>query len=204
MSIYVHPTAEVHPAAEIGDGTKIWNHAQVREKTKIGSNCVISKGVYIDVHVVIGNNVKIQNYVSVYNGVVIEDEVFVGPNATFTNDLYPRATGEWGITPTYLRKGCSIGANATIICGVVIGAYSLVAAGSVVSTNVPPFALVSGNPSRIVGFVCIRGHKMKQTNTVDDRLKFQCPVCSQTLTFGAQVDIGTADNSNIPNDAIDQ
>ena len=192
MSIYIHPSAEVHSDAKIGDGTRIWHQVQIREKTSIGQNCTLSKGVYIDVNVVIGNNVKVQNGVSVYNGVEVEDDVFIGPNATFTNDLYPRATStDWKVVPTRLRKGCSIGANATIVCGVVVGVYAMVAAGSVVTANVPPFALVSGNPSRIVGFVCKEGHKMVQVNSVQEKLLYCCQTCGQTLSFSAQVDLDT-------------
>lgn len=189
MSIFIHPTAEVHQDAKIGDGTRIWNNAQVRETAKIGSNCNIGKGVYIDVDVVIGKNVKIQNGVSVYKGVDIEDDVFVGPNATFVNDLFPRATStDWKIIPTRLRIGCSIGANATVVCGIVVGAYSMVAAGAVVTANVPPFALVSGNPARIVDFVCKKGHKMVQINRVEEHVMLKCPTCGQSLTFWAKVD----------------
>jgi UDP-2-acetamido-3-amino-2,3-dideoxy-glucuronate N-acetyltransferase len=190
MAIFIHPTADVASNSEIGDGTRIWHQVHIRENTKIGSNCIIGKGVYIDVHVTLGNNVKIQNGVSVYHGVSIEDDVFIGPNATFTNDLYPRSCStDWKVVPTQLRKGCSIGANATIICGIVIGAYAMVGAGAVVSTNVPPFALVSGNPSRIVGFVCMKGHKMIQTNAMEEKLKLRCPTCGQTLGFSAMVDV---------------
>lgn len=188
MSVFIHPTAEVHPDAKIGDGTKIWNHVQVREGAVIGTNCIISKGVYIDKNVILGNNVKIQNGVSVYDGVTIENDVFVGPDATFTNDLFPRATSaDWKIVKTLLRVGCSIGANATVVCGVVIGAYSMVAAGSLVSVNVPPFALVSGNPSRVVGFVCKQGHKTQQVNTMEEKMLFKCPICGEKLSFNAVV-----------------
>jgi len=190
MAIFIHPSSEVHPGAEIGDGTCIWNDCQIREKTKIGSNCIIGKGVYIDIGVKIGNRVKIQNHVSVYAGVEIEDEVFVGPNATFTNDMYPRATSrDWKIVPTKLRYGCSIGANATIICGVVISPFAMIAAGSVVTVNVPPFALMSGNPSRVVGFVCKKGHPMIQTNALEEKLLLECPTCGQKLSFSINADV---------------
>ncbi|PKN52260.1 MAG: N-acetyltransferase [Deltaproteobacteria bacterium HGW-Deltaproteobacteria-13] len=190
MSVFIHPSAEVHKSAEIGDGTYIWNNVQIRENTKIGKNCIISKGVYIDIGVKIGNSVKIQNGVSVYAGVEIEDEVFVGPNATFTNDMYPRATArDWKIVPTKLRFGCSIGANATIVCGVVIGPFAMVAAGAVVTNNVPPFALMTGNPSRLVGFVCKKGHPMIQTNAMEEQMQMSCPVCGEKLSFTAVVDI---------------
>ena len=190
MSIHIHSSSDVHPDASIGEGTYVWNNVQIREKVKIGTNCIIGKGVYVDIGVSIGNNVKIQNGVSVYAGVEIEDDVFVGPNAAFTNDLYPRATlRDWKIVQTRLRFGCSIGANATIVCGVVVGAYAMVAAGAVVTSDIPPFALVSGNPARIVGFVCEKGHRMVQKNTMDEQASFECPECGQKLSFSAKVDI---------------
>lgn len=111
--------------------------------------------VYIDVGVEIGNNVKIQNGVSVYRGVKVEDDVFLGPHMTFTNDLYPRAFNEdWELVPTLVKKGASIGAHATIVCSVTIGEYAMVGAGAVVTKDVPPFGLVFGNPARLKGFVC--------------------------------------------------
>ncbi len=158
---YIHPSAEVSPKVKIGDGTKIWHFAQIRENAEIGENCVISKGVYIDHGVKIGNNVKIQNGVSVYNGVIVEDDVILAPNATFTNDLYPRAFSvDWSVTPTRVKKGASVGANATVVCGVTLGEYCMVAAGSVVTKSVPAYGLVMGNPSRLRGFVCKCGQKL--------------------------------------------
>jgi len=151
-----HPTAEIHKNCKIGKETKIWNEAQIREDVEIGFNCIIGKGVYIDKGVKIGNNVKIQNYVSVYSGVEIEDNVFIGPNATFVNDLYPRSISpDWKITPTKLKYGCSIGANATIICGVTIGIFSMVGAGAVATKDVSPYSLVVGNPARFLKFINI-------------------------------------------------
>lgn len=152
--VWVHSTAEVSPDAVIGAGTRVWHQAQVREGAVIGSDCVIGKGVYIDRDVRIGCGVKIQNGVSVYRGVVLEDEVFVGPEATFTNDQYPRAfSATWEVAPTLVRRGASIGANATIVCGRTVGEYSLVAAGAVVTCDVPPGSLVAGNPARVIGEV---------------------------------------------------
>ena len=163
MSVMIHGTAEVSGRASIGDGTKIWNHAQVREGASIGAGCVIGKNVYIDAGVTIGSGVKIQNNVSVYAGVTVEDDVFLGPGMTFTNDLYPRAfnTG-WEITPTRVRKGASIGAGAVIVCGVTIGEYAMVGAGAVVTKDVPPYTLVVGNPARPVGRVCRCGSRLDE------------------------------------------
>jgi acetyltransferase-like isoleucine patch superfamily enzyme len=153
-SVFVHPSADVEAGAAVGDGTRIWHLAHVRSTATIGSECVIGRNVYIDAHAVVGNRVKVQNNVSVYHGVTIEDEVFVGPCAVFTNDLRPRAQNpDWEITPTLVRRGASIGANATIVCGVEIGEYAMIAAGSVVTRTVASHQLVAGNPARHLGWV---------------------------------------------------
>jgi len=159
---YIHETANVSNDSKIGDGTKIWINSQVRENSKIGSNCIISKDTYIDTEVQIGNNCKIQNSVSVYHGVTIEDDVFVGPNACFTNDKVPRAFDEeWKITSTLVKKGASIGANSTIICGITLGEYCMVAAGSVVTKNVQPYSLVMGNPAKHYSYIDEMGNKIE-------------------------------------------
>ncbi|QHT63427.1 N-acetyltransferase [Paenibacillus lycopersici] len=158
--IYIHPTAEVDVKARIGQGTRIWNYCQVRESAVIGDNCIIGKDVYIDQSVLIGSRVKVQNGVSVYNGVTIEDDVFVGPHVCFTNDLIPRAFNDnWSVTATIVRRGASLGANSTIVCGITIGEYAMVAAGAVVTKDVPAYALVKGNPARVAGFVDRMGNR---------------------------------------------
>ena len=151
---FVHPSTEVEEGATVGDGTKVWHLGHIRAKANVGRDCTIGRNVFIDAGVSVGDRVKIQNNVSVYAGVTIEDEVFVGPSAVFTNDLRPRATNaDWTITETLVRRGASIGANATIICGVVVGEYSMIAAGSVVTRDVQPYQLVAGNPARHLGWV---------------------------------------------------
>ncbi len=158
---FIHPTANVSAGAQIGDGSKIWINAQIREGASIGRDCIVSKDVYIDHAVQIGDRCKIQNSVSVYHGVTIEDEVFVGPNATFTNDRVPRAfNAGWQITPTLIKRGASIGANATLICGITVGEYAMVAAGSVVTRDVPPYTLVMGNPARPVAQIDRAGNRV--------------------------------------------
>lgn len=162
-NVYVHPTANVSDKARIGAGTKVWINVQIRENADVGEGCILSKDVYVDHGVRIGHRCKIQNGVSVYNGVEIGDEVFVGPYATFTNDRVPRAfNAEWKVTPTRIATGASIGANSTIVCGVSIGEYAMVAAGSVVTKDVPPYALVMGNPARLVGKVDRAGNRVPE------------------------------------------
>jgi acetyltransferase-like isoleucine patch superfamily enzyme len=179
LAYYAHPTAIVE-SESIGEGTKIWHFAHVRRNSKIGKGCNIGKSVYIDIGAEVGDNVKIQNFVSVYKGVKIEDDVFVGPSATFTNDLYPRAFiwDEEHVLATRICRGSSIGANATIVCGITIGEYAMIGAGSVVAEDVPSHALILGNPGRQRGWVCRCGRRL---NTVlhDDGSKtvYRCSSC---------------------------
>jgi UDP-2-acetamido-3-amino-2,3-dideoxy-glucuronate N-acetyltransferase len=171
--IFIHASAVVSNEAIIGNGTKVWINVQIREQAEIGTNCIISKDVYIDHAVKIGHRCKIQNSVSVYNGVTMEDDVFVGPNVAFTNDKVPRAfNAEWKITPTLVKRGASIGANATILCGITIGQYAMIAAGSVVTKSVPDHSLVMGNPALVVGYVCQCGNRLDQQG--------RCNVCGKT------------------------
>jgi acetyltransferase-like isoleucine patch superfamily enzyme len=150
----IHETAVVEAGAKIGEGTKVWHFAHVRSSASVGRDCTLGKDVYIDATVVVGDRVKIQNGVSICHGVTIGDDVFIGPHAVFTNDLIPRANSkDWTVTPTRVEQGASIGANATIVCGVTIGRWAMVAAGSVVAYDVPDFALVGGNPARVIGAV---------------------------------------------------
>lgn len=161
--VYIHPSANVSDKARIGDGSKVWINVQVRENARIGVGCILSKDVYIDHAVRIGDRCKIQNSVSVYNGVSIGDDVFVGPNVAFTNDRVPRAFNtDWRITETKVEKGASLGANSTIVCGITIGEYAMVAAGSVVTKDVPPYTLVMGNPARPVGKIDKMGNRLEE------------------------------------------
>ena len=161
MAGRIHSTAEISPDATIGKDTSVWHWAQVREGARIGERCNIGKDVYIDSSVVVGDDCKIQNFASLYRGLTIGDRVFVGPHACFTNDVYPRAVSpDWKIVPTEVEDGASIGANATILCGLTIGRYAMVAAGAVVTKDVPAQALVAGVPAKIVGWVCECGRPL--------------------------------------------
>lgn len=164
MSYTVHPTAEVGDGAEIGDGTRIWHFSHVRAGAIIGEGCTLGQNVYIAPTAEIGDGVKIQNNVSVYDGVVLEDDVFCGPSAVFTNVTYPRAHVDRSeeFEATRVRRGATIGANATVVCGITIGEYAFVGAGSVVTDDVTPFALVMGNPARQEGWACKCGQRLKQ------------------------------------------
>ena len=159
--VYIHATANVSDKASIGAGTKVWINVQIRECVQIGKACTLSKDVYVDRAVKIGSRCKIQNGVSIYNGVEIGDDVFIGPNACFTNDRVPRAFNvDWKITPTRIENGASIGANATIVCGITVGEYAMVAAGSVVTKDVAPYTLVMGNPARAVARIDREGNRI--------------------------------------------
>jgi UDP-2-acetamido-3-amino-2,3-dideoxy-glucuronate N-acetyltransferase len=170
---YIHPTAIVDAGATIGEGTKIWHFTHVMGTANIGSSCVLGQNVFIGNKVRLGNRVKVQNNVSVYEGVHCEDDVFLGPSCVFTNILNPRSFMERkdSFKPTLVRKGASIGANATIICGNTIGSYALIGAGSVVTHDVPDFALMVGNPARQKGWVSMHGHALQ----FDSEGKAACP-----------------------------
>jgi UDP-2-acetamido-3-amino-2,3-dideoxy-glucuronate N-acetyltransferase len=164
MSVFVHPTAVVDPGAEIGDGTRVWHFSHVMARARLGLKCVIAQNVYVG-NVTVGNGVKIQNNVSVYDGVTLEDHVFCGPSCVFTNVINPRADIERKdeYRPTLVKRGATIGANATVLCGATIGEYAMVGAGAVVRGDVLPYALVVGVPARRVGWVCRCGVTLPAT-----------------------------------------
>jgi UDP-2-acetamido-3-amino-2,3-dideoxy-glucuronate N-acetyltransferase len=163
LAYYVHPSSYVDEDCQIGSGTKIWHFSHIMSHCSIGDNCNIGQNVVISPKVILGNNVKIQNNVSVYTGVICEDDVFLGPSAVFTNVINPRSAvnrkNEY--LKTFVKKGASIGANATIVCGHSIGQYAFIGAGAVVTKDVPDFALVVGNPAKQLGWVSTHGHRLK-------------------------------------------
>lgn len=162
-TFYAHPTAVIDEGCEIGQGTKIWHFSHIMPNCKIGENCNIGQNVVISPEVVLGKNVKVQNNVSIYTGVKCEDDVFLGPSMVFTNVTNPRSAvnrrGQYATT--LVKRGASIGANATIVCGHDIGAFAFIGAGAVVTKDVPDYALVIGNPARQTGWMSEYGHKLK-------------------------------------------
>lgn len=172
MTYYVHETSCIEDDIKIGNGTKIWHFCHVQAGSIIGKNCTLGQNVNISSNVKIGDGVKIQNNVSVYEGVEIGDYVFCGPSCVFTNDLTPRSRypkGRKGYIKTNVQHDASIGANATIVCGHVLGAYCMIAAGAVVTGNVKPYALMAGVPAKQIGWVCKCGQILNQ--------RYQCDKC---------------------------
>jgi acetyltransferase-like isoleucine patch superfamily enzyme len=175
--VRVHETAIVEDGAEVGAGTSVWHHAHIRAGARVGKDCVIGKNVYVDIHAEVGDRCKLQNNVSVYHGVHIGDDVFVGPSATFTNDLVPRAFNtEWKVVDTHVLDGASIGANATIVCGVTLGHYSMIAAGATVTKDVADHQLVAGTPARHLGWVCRCGTVISRE--IRPPAELVCPNCA--------------------------
>ncbi|MDP4261634.1 MAG: acyltransferase [Bacteroidota bacterium] len=159
---FVHPSSVVDKGAQIGAGTKIWHFCHLAPTCKVGERCNIGQNVYIDNNAIIGNGVKIQNNVSVYNGVIIEDDVFLGPSMVFTNVINPRSFIERKdeFKKTTIRKGATIGANATILCGIEVGVYAMIGAGAVVTKNVLAYSVMTGNPARQNGWVSEAGIRL--------------------------------------------
>ncbi|MBL7859164.1 MAG: N-acetyltransferase [Cyclobacteriaceae bacterium] len=161
-SYYAHPTAVIDEGCEIGAGTKIWHFSHIMSNCKIGEHCNIGQNVVISPEVILGKNVKVQNNVSIYTGVICEDDVFLGPSMVFTNVINPRSAvnRKNQYARTLVKKGASIGANATIVCGHDIGKFAFIGAGAVVTKHVPDYALVMGNPARQTGWMSTYGHKL--------------------------------------------
>jgi len=174
---FVHPTAVIDDGCQIGAGTKIWHFSHLMNGCVLGKNCNIGQNVVISPDVVLGNNVKVQNNVSVYTGVTCGDDVFLGPSCVFTNVVNPRSAvnRKSEYAKTHVGKGTTIGANATIVCGHDIGAYAFIGAGAVVTKNVPPYALLVGNPARHIGWMSEYGHRLN----FDDDGWAVCPESGQ-------------------------
>ncbi|MAZ93914.1 MAG: acyltransferase [Bacteroidales bacterium] len=165
-TFFAHESAIIDEGCHIGNGTKIWHFSHIMSNCKLGNNCNIGQNVVVSPEVILGNNVKVQNNVSIYTGVICEDDVFLGPSMVFTNIINPRSNvirrGQY--TTTLVKKGASIGANATIVCGHDIGEYAFIGAGAVVTKEIPAYALVVGNPAKHIGWMSEYGHRLEFDN----------------------------------------
>jgi UDP-2-acetamido-3-amino-2,3-dideoxy-glucuronate N-acetyltransferase len=177
MSYFAHPTAVIDEGCEIGDGVKIWHFSHIMTGSKIGDGCNIGQNVFIASNVVLGRNVKVQNNVSIYEGVICEDEVFIGPSAVFTNVINPRSpiNRKKEYQRTLVRKGATVGANATIICGNEIGEYAFIGAAAVITKPILDYELVVGNPAKRIGWMSECGHRLK----FNEKGIAICEECSQ-------------------------
>jgi len=186
-SFFVHESSFVDSPCEIGDGTKIWHFSHIMKNSRLGRNCNIGQNVVVSPQCVIGNNVKIQNNVSVYTGVILEDDVFCGPSMVFTNVINPRSHVERKdeYKTTLVKRGATIGANATIVCGVTLGQYSFIGAGSVVTRDVPDYAMVYGNPARLRGWSCACGDKLDLAAAPKNDENAACTRCGQHYRYQA-------------------
>jgi acetyltransferase-like isoleucine patch superfamily enzyme len=192
--IRIHPTADVSPAAQIGDGTQIWHQAQVREGASIGRRCIVGKGAYVDFGVRIGDHCKLQNNAFIYHGATLDDGVFIGPGAILTNDRQPRAINpdgslkgndDWQVGPIHIGYGASIGAGCILLPDITVGRFAMTAAGAVVTRDVPDHGLVVGAPARLVGYVCRCGARL-MVDDGPDGLHGRCSVC------GSEFDLAPA------------
>jgi UDP-2-acetamido-3-amino-2,3-dideoxy-glucuronate N-acetyltransferase len=178
LAYFAHPSAIVDLPCTIGEGTKIWHFCHISSGARIGERCSFGQNVYVAGSVVIGNNVKVQNNVSIYDGVTLEDDVFCGPSMVFTNVVNPRSAvvRKAEYRPTLVRRGATIGANATVICGHTIGQHAFIGAGAVVTRDVPAFALVTGVPGRIVGWMSAHGERLP---AFDAEGRARCPATGE-------------------------
>jgi len=180
MDYFVHESSYVDEGAQIGVDTKIWHFSHVMSSAKVGERCNIGQNVLVAADVIIGNNVKIQNNVSLYTGVIVEDDVFLGPSMVLTNVINPRShvSRKDEYKTTFIKQGSSVGANATIVCGVTLGRYCFIGAGTVVTRNVPDYGLVYGNPGRIQGWMCQCGIRL-EFELADGQEKSTCTECGR-------------------------
>jgi len=183
---FVHESSYIDDNVEIGEGTKIWHFSHIQSGTRIGKNCVFGQNVNVGNNVTLGNNIKVQNNVSIYEGVELEDYVFCGPSMVFTNILDPRCEfpqrGKEFYVKTLVKRGASLGANSTIVCGNTIGSYVFVGAGAVVTKDVPDHALVTGVPARITGWMCRCGEKLPLSRDTASSETGTCSRCSREYT----------------------
>jgi acetyltransferase-like isoleucine patch superfamily enzyme len=185
--VTILPTSVVDKTVVIGEGTRVWNFVHIRENAEIGKECVLADYVYVGRGVKIGNFVKLENRATVYEGVTIKDKVFVGPHVTFTNDPYPRSfSTDWEILQTLVKEGASIGAGTVVLCGVSIGEYAMIGAGSVVTEDLPSHALAYGNPAKIRGFVCKCSNKLETEEKNENYVLMKCVFCNQIFKIATK------------------
>lgn len=177
LNCFVHKTSEIGKRVYIGEETKIWQNCTILDDVTIGCQCNIGQNVYIESGVVIGNRVKIKNNIALYQGVVCEDDVFIGPNCVFTNVINPRSfiNRKSEIKKTIIKKGATLGANSTIVCGNTVGEFAMIGAGSVITHDVKPFELAYGNPAKVRGYVCLCGNKLEK----NEQIEWVCKVCKR-------------------------